>query len=170
MLEFTNAFDKVVEPMFKNMRLLGIEPRLRVVDSAQYKQRIDNFDFDMITDRKMIGGVPGDELLAYFGSKSGKTPGGLNLAGIDDPAVDALIEKALQGQDRAPNWWSICRALDRVLRAGRYWIPNWYSPYRRVAAWDFFGRPDQMPKLDLGIPRLWWWDAEKAAATKAKYA
>ncbi len=73
-LEFSNAFDKVVEPMFKNMRLLGIEPRLRVVDSAQYKQRIDNFDFDMVTDRKIIGGVPGEELLAYFGSKAGQTP------------------------------------------------------------------------------------------------
>jgi microcin C transport system substrate-binding protein len=166
-LEFSNAFDKVVEPMFKNMRLLGIEPRLRVVDSAQYKQRIDNFDFDMVTDRKIIGGVPGEELLAYFGSKAGQTPGGLNLAGIDDPAVDALIEKALQAKSRA-ELVVICRALDRVLRSGRYWIPNWYSPNRRVAAWDFFGRPDQTPKLDLGIMSLWWWDAEKAAATKAK--
>ena len=75
MLEFSSAFDKVVQPMFKNMKLLGIEPRLRAVDSAQYKQRIDNFDFDMVIDRKMIGGVPGDELLAYFGSHSGKSPG-----------------------------------------------------------------------------------------------
>ena len=105
--------------MFKNMRLLGIEPRLRVVDSAQYKQRIDNFDFDMVTDRKIIGGVPGEELLAYFGSKAGQTPGGLNLAGIDDPAVDALIEQALQAKSRA-QLVVICRALDRVLRSGRY--------------------------------------------------
>jgi microcin C transport system substrate-binding protein len=166
-LEFSNAFDKVVQPMFKNMRLLGIEPRLRVVDSAQYKQRIDNFDFDMVTDRKMIGGVPGDELLAYFGSQSGKTPGGMNLAGIDDAAVDVLIDKALKVQSRA-ELVVVCRVLDRVLRAGKYWIPNWYSPNRRVAAWDFFGRPGETPKLDLGISSLWWWDADKAAAVKAK--
>ncbi len=166
-LEFSNAFDKVVEPMFKNMRLLGIEPRLRVVDSAQYKQRIDAFDFDMVTDRKMIGGVPGDELLAYFGSKAGETNGGLNLAGVNDPAVDALVDKALNARSRAELVF-ICRALDRVLRAGRYWIPNWFSPNRRVAAWDDFGHPDHYPKLDLGIGSIWWWDAEKAAATKAK--
>ena len=166
-LEFSNAFDKVVQPMFKNMKLLGIDPRLRAVDSAQYKQRIDNFDFDVVIDRKMIGGVPGDELLAYFGSQSGKTPGGLNLAGIDNPAVDILIDKALKAQSRA-ELVVICRVLDRVLRSGHYWIPNWFSPNRRIAAWDVFGRPEAVPKLDLGISTLWWWDAEKAAAVKAK--
>lgn len=166
-LETTTTFEKVAQPMFKNMELLGIAPRMRIVDSAQYKQRLDTFDFDMIVDRKMIGGVPGDELLAYFGSKSGKTQGGLNLAGIDDPAVDFLIDKALKAQSRA-ELAATCRVLDRVLRAGRYWIPNWYSPYRRIAAWDFFGRPRETPKLDLGISSLWWWDAQKAAATKAK--
>ena len=166
-LEFSNAFDKVVEPMFKNMRLLGVEARLRVVDSAQYKQRIDAYDFDMVTDRKMIGGVPGEELLAYFGTKSGETNGGLNLAGINDPAVDALIDKALNAKSRAELVF-ICRALDRVLRAGRYWIPNWFSPNRRVAAWDDFGHPDHYPKLDLGIGSIWWWDADKAAGVKAK--
>ena len=166
-LEFSNAFDKVVEPMFKNMRLLGIEPRLRVVDAAQYKQRTDNYDFDVITDRKMIGGIPGDELLAYFGSQSGKTPGGLNLAGIDDPAVDALIDIALKAKSRA-ELMVAGRALDRVLRAGRYWIPNWFVANRRIAAWDVFGHPEVFPKLDLGIGALWWHDSEKAAAVKAK--
>ena len=166
-LEFSNAFDKVVQPMFKNMRLLGVEARLRVVDSAQYKQRIDAFDFDMVTDRKVIGGVPGEELLAYFGSKSGKTSGGLNLAGIDDPAADALIDKALNATSRAELVF-ICRALDRVLRSGQYWIPNWYSPNRRIAAWDFFGHPENFPKLDIGIGSLWWWDTQKAAAVKAR--
>ena len=166
-LEFSSAFDKVVQPMFKNMKLLGIDPRLRAVDSAQYKQRIDNFDFDVVIDRKMIGGVPGDELLAYFGSQSGKTPGGMNLAGIDNAAVDILIDKALKAQSRA-ELVVICRVLDRVLRSGHYWIPNWFSPNRRIAAWNLFGRPESVPKLDLGISALWWWDAEKAAAVKAK--
>jgi microcin C transport system substrate-binding protein len=166
-LEFNNAMDKVAQPMFKNMRLLGIEANLRVVDSAQYKSRIDNFDFDMITDRKMIGGVPGDELLAYFGSSSGKAPGGMNLAGIDDPAVDALVEQALKAKSRA-ELIVTCRALDRVLRAGRYWIPHWHGLFRRVAAWDVFGHPDVTPRLDLGYSSLWWWDAEKAAAIKAR--
>ena len=153
--------------MFKTMRLLGIEARSRVVDSAQYKSRIDNYDFDMITDRKMIGGVPGDELLAYFGSASGKSPGGMNLPGIDDPAVDALVDQALKAKSRA-ELVIICRALDRVLRAGRYWIPHWHSLSRRVAAWDFFGHPDVLPRLDLSYSQLWWWDAEKAAAIKAR--
>jgi microcin C transport system substrate-binding protein len=166
-LETTTAFEKVVQPMFANMRLLGVAPRTRIVDSAQYKQRLDTFDFDMVVDRKMIGGVPGDELLAYFGSKSGKTQGGLNLPGIDDPVVDLLVDKALKAQSRA-ELVVTCRVLDRVLRAGRYWIPNWYSPYRRIAAWNDFGRPKETPKLDIGIASLWWWDSAKAAATKAK--
>ena len=153
--------------MFKTMRLLGIEARSRVVDSAQYKSRIDNYDFDMITDRKMIGGVPGDELLAYFGSASGKSPGGMNLPGIDDPAVDALVDQALKAKSRA-ELVIICRALDRVLRAGHYWVPHWHSLSRRVAAWDFFGHPDVLPRLDLSYSQLWWWDAEKAAAIKAR--
>jgi microcin C transport system substrate-binding protein len=167
LLEFNNAMDKVAEPMFRNMRLLGIEASLRVVDSAQYKQRTDNFDFDMITDRKMTGGVPGDELLAYFGSASGKSPGGMNLPGIDDPAVDALVEQALKAKSRA-ELVVICRALDRVLRAGRYWIPHWHALSRRVAAWDVFDHPDKTPRLDLGYASLWWWDPQKAAAVKAK--
>ncbi|MDR3449401.1 MAG: extracellular solute-binding protein [Alphaproteobacteria bacterium] len=166
-LEFSNAFDKVVQPMFKNMRLLGIEPRLRVVDAAQYKQRTESFDFDMITDRKMIGGIPGDELFAYFNSKSGQMQGGLNLAGIDSPAVDALVDKALNAQSKA-DLMVVGRALDRVLRAGRYWIPNWYPATRRIAAWNFFDHPEPLPKIDLGIGSIWWWDAEKAAAVKAK--
>ena len=166
-LEFSNAFDKVVQPMFKNMRLLGIEPRLRVVDAAQYKQRTESFDFDMITDRKMIGGIPGDELFAYFNSKSGQMQGGLNVAGVDSPAVDALIDKALNAQSKA-DLMVVGRTLDRVLRAGRYWIPNWYPATRRIAAWDFFGHPEPLPKLDLGIGSIWWHDAERAAAVKAK--
>ena len=97
-LEFSNAFDKVVDPMFRNMRLLGIEPRLRVVDSAQYKSRIDNFDFDMVTDRKIIGGVPGDELLAYFGSASGKSPGGPQSRGHRGPRRRYADRQGAAGQ------------------------------------------------------------------------
>lgn len=166
-LETTSTFEKVVQPMFKTMALLGIEGRMRTVDAAQYKQRLDNFDFDMIVDRKMISGVPGDEILAYFGSASGKTPGGLNYAGLDDPAVDALLDRALKAQSRA-ELVVACRALDRVLRAQKLWIPNWFSPNRRVAAWNIFGRPEAVPKLDLGIMSLWWQDPEKAAAMKAR--
>lgn len=166
-LETTSAFEKVVQPMFKTMALLGIEGRMRTVDSAQYKQRLDTFDFDMIVDRKMISGVPGDEILAYFGSASARTQGGVNYAGVDDPAVDALLDKALKAQSRA-ELIVTCRALDRVLRAEKIWIPNWFSPNRRVAAWNIFGRPEAVPKLDLGIASVWWQDAEKAAAMKAR--
>src|SRR5579864_3515576 len=110
----------------KNLALLGIEARIRLIDAVQYRARVEDFDFDVTTERLSLSATPGDSLRPYFSSQAAATKGSYNLAGIANPAVDALVEKAIGAQSRA-ELTTACRALDRVFRAGRYWIPQWYS-------------------------------------------
>jgi microcin C transport system substrate-binding protein len=145
----------------KNLRQLGIDAHIRVVDPAQYKLRVENFDFDVITQRFVMSFSPGEELLALFGSESANIHGSRNVVGIADPVVDALIAKALVATSR-DELTHICLALDRVLRAAHYWVPHWYKPSHWIAYWDIFGRPKKAPRYDPGIITTWWFDPEKA--------
>jgi microcin C transport system substrate-binding protein len=154
-------FERHTQPFIKNLKLLGIDARMRVVDAAQYKQRLEDFDFDAVVDNLVMSFSPGEELRSYFGSDAAKMHGSRNLAGVSDPVVDALVEKCLLATSRA-GLITVCRALDRVLRAGRYWIPHWYSPVDRVAYWDIFDRPERMPKYEIGYVSTWWFDEDKA--------
>ena len=88
--------------------------------------------------------------------------GSQNTAGISDPVIDALIEKVIAADNR-PALVSAARALDRVIRAGRYWIPHWYKATHWVAYWDTFGRPSAQPRYARGAPENWWHDRDKAA-------
>jgi microcin C transport system substrate-binding protein len=149
-------------PFIKNLAVLGIDATLRIVDPVQYRKRVDEFDFDITVERFNFSTTPGDSLRSYFTSQSARVNGTQNLAGIADPVVDALIEKIL-GADTRPALVAACRALDRVVRAGRYWIPHWYLAAHRIAYWDVFGFPPKKPGFSRGIPETWWYDAEKAA-------
>ncbi len=160
-LDFSNTFERHTQPFVKNLKLLGVNARIRVVDAAQYKQRLEDFDFDIVHDVLMMSWSPGEELRAYFSSKTAAIHGSRNLAGVADPIADALIDKALIASTRE-ELVTTCRALDRVLRAGRYWIPHWYNPVHRIAYWDIFGRPERAPRFDTGIVSTWWFDDEKA--------
>ncbi len=106
--------------------------------------------------------TPGVELRSYFGSQAADLDGSLNLAGIKDPAVDALIERVVAAKTRE-DMTIAARALDRVLRAGHYWVPHWYKGSNTVAYWDKFSRPETKPKYDRGILDTWWFDEAKAA-------
>jgi microcin C transport system substrate-binding protein len=122
---------------------------------------MEEFDFDMAS-RNMGGALtPGDSLRVVYGSEAAKTPGSRNIAGIADPAVDALIERIGRAKSRA-ELVVACRALDRVLRAGHYWVPMWYKAGEWLAYWDQFSRPDTKPRFGTGAPGTWWYDAEKA--------
>jgi microcin C transport system substrate-binding protein len=149
-------------PFIKNLGVLGIEANLRIVDPVQFRKRIDEFDFDIAVQRFNFSTTPGDSLRSYFSSQSATMNGSYNLAGIADPVVDALIEKIIVAETR-PALIVACRALDRVIRAGRYWIPHWYLAAHRIAYWDVFGFPPTKPGFSRGIPETWWYDQEKAA-------
>jgi microcin C transport system substrate-binding protein len=160
-LDFSDFLQPVISPFVDNLRKLGIDARLRIVDSAQYKARTENFDFDIVGAR--FGGTPtpGIELSIFFGSAAAAQPGSRNMGGVADPVVDALIEKIAKAQSRG-ELNTAARALDRVLRANHYWVPMYYRDERWIAYWDAFSRPEKEPKMGTGAPDTWWWDEEKA--------
>ena len=148
--------------LIKNLTTLGIDATIRLVDPVQYQARLKDFDFDMTVDRLSFSSTPGDGLRSYFSSQAAALKGSFNLAGIADPTVDALIETIIAADTR-PALVTACRGLDRVIRAGRYWIPQWYKPSHWIAYWDVFGHPPAQPRYFRGIPETWWYDRDKAA-------
>jgi microcin C transport system substrate-binding protein len=164
-IEFLNdepAFQPHHLPFIKNLATLGIEATLRMVDPVQYHARVDGFDFDIAINRQSFSSTPGDGLRPYFTSQAAATKGSQNYAGIADPVVDALTDMIIAAPTR-PELVAACKALDRVFRAGRYWVAQWYNPTHRIAYWDVFGRPATKPRYARGIPETWWYDRDKAA-------
>src|SRR5882672_2518416 len=151
-------------PYVKNLGTLGIEASVRMVDPVQYRARVEDFDFDMTIQRFSMSATPGDGMRPFFTSQAAQTTGSYNLAGISNPAIDALIEKILGAENRA-DLTVACRAFDRVFRAGRYWVPQWYRTNHPIAYWDQFGHPEKLPRYaqGTGAPEIWWFDASKAA-------
>jgi microcin C transport system substrate-binding protein len=151
----------------KNLGVVGIDATLRLVDPVQFRKRLDDFDFDLVVQRFNFSSTPGDSLRSYFSSQAAALKGSQNLAGMSDPVIDALIERIIAADDRA-KLVTACKALDRVIRAGRYWVPHWYSASHRIAYWDVFGRPATKPRYARGIPETWWYDRDKAAAIEQR--
>jgi len=156
------SFEPHHMPLIKNLKTLGVEATLRLVDPVQFQARSNDFDFDVRIERMSFSTTPGDSLRTYFSSRAAATKGSQNYAGIADPAVDALIEKIIDAGSR-DDLVIACRALDRVLRAGHYWIPHWYKATHWIAYWDAFGHPKTNPRYARGIPETWWADPAKAA-------
>jgi microcin C transport system substrate-binding protein len=148
----------------KNLSQLGVDAGIRLIDAVQYRARVEDFDFDITTERMNFSATPGDSLRPYFSSQAAATKGSYNLAGVANPVIDALIEKAIASETRV-DLTNACRALDRVFRAGRYWVPQWYRATHPVAYWDVFDHPPKPPKYAQGVgaPDNWWYDAAKAA-------
>jgi microcin C transport system substrate-binding protein len=149
-------------PFIKNLRTLGIEANLRLVDPVQYRKRVDDFDFDLTVQRFSFSSTPGDSLRSYFSSQAAALRGSQNLAGISDLVIDELIDKIIAA-DSSRSLTTACKVLDRVIRSGRYWVPHWYKASHWLAYWDVFGRPATKPRYARGIPETWWYDREKAA-------
>jgi microcin C transport system substrate-binding protein len=161
------AFQAHHMPFIKNLGTLGIEASLRLVDPVQFRARRDDFDFDIVIERFGFSTVPGDSLRPYFSSQSAATKGSNNLAGISDPVIDSLVEQLIAADTR-PKLVFVARALDRVIRAGRYWVPQWYANTHRLAYWDVFGHPANLPKyLGAGAPDLWWSAVKPSTASEA---
>ncbi|RKY02348.1 MAG: ABC transporter substrate-binding protein, partial [Spirochaetes bacterium] len=149
------SFERIALPFKKNLSRIGIEMNIRIVDSSQYVNRLNDFNFDMVvyTFRQSLS--PGNEQRDFWSSKATDTPGSSNLAGIKDPIVDDLIEKVISAPDRE-SLIAACRALDRVLLWGYYVIPQWHINVYRIAYWNKFARPKIKPKYGLGFLDTWW--------------
>ncbi len=158
------SFERVALSFKRNLKRLGIDMRVRTVDSAQYQKRVEEFDFDMIVAVRGQSLSPGNEQRDFWSSKEANVPGSRNLAGIKDPVVDELIELIINAPDRQ-RLIDRTRALDRVLLSGHYVIPHWHVRHFRVAYWNKFSRPQITPKYALGFD-AWWVDPEKTATLK----
>jgi len=159
-------FERIVLPFKKNLERMGIDARVRTIDSAQYERRMQTFDFDMAVVSFGASESPGNELRDYFGSQAAEEPGSQNLLGIKSKVIDELIEELIKAPDRA-SLVAHTRALDRVLQYGYYVIPHYHVPAFRVAYWDKFRRPAVSPKFAVGLD-TWWVDASAEQAVEAR--
>jgi microcin C transport system substrate-binding protein len=158
----TPSFQAHHMPFIKNLGTLGIDAKIRMVDPVQSQARRNDFDYDVVIQRFGFSATPGDSLRTYFSSQAAALKGSQNLAGIADPAIDAMIDHIIAAQSRAA-LTTACRALDRLIRAGRYWVPHWYKASHWIAYWDIFGRPPGKPRYARGVLETWWHDRAKAS-------
>jgi microcin C transport system substrate-binding protein len=154
--------EKIFGFFVDKLRSIGIQASIRNIDAAQYQVRLKSFDFDIDMSRFSLSATPGPEIKIYMSSDAAKADGSFNLAGIADPVVDALIGQILNARSRE-ELKTASHALDRVLRGGYYWVPQWYKPVFTLAFWDRFSWPAVKPKYDRGVYDTWWFDAGKAA-------
>jgi len=164
-LIYSPSFERIIGPYVRNLKLLGVDAKIRYVESAQYQERVKRFDFDIVTQRYTISQTPGVELRSFFNSKNADIEGSFNLSGLKSAAVDKLIDTITQAKTRKSLYIG-ARALDRVLRAEHFWVPHWYKAAHNIAYWDIFGRPAIKPKYSRGVFDTWWIESEKAAALK----
>jgi len=155
-------FERVVLPFKKNLERLGINVTVRTVDAAQYRRRMDSFDFDMIVGTFGQSLSPGNEQRDYWGSAFAQQNGSRNLIGIEDPAVDTLIEGIVRAPTRA-DLVARVRALDRVLQWNHWVIPQWHIAHDRIAYWNKFGMPDTVPLMGVQTD-TWWIDPQRNKA------
>lgn len=155
------SLERVALPYVQNLLKLGLDVKVRTVDPAQYQRLTDEFDFDMTMLIFAGGDIPGNELRDYWSCEAARSKGSNNAAGVCDPAVDALVEKAVTAEDR-DSLRAATRALDRVLLWNWHAVPNWHSQTFRVAHWDRFGEPGK-PIRDGFNFDTWWVDTQKAA-------
>lgn len=158
----------IASGLIDNLRRIGIDATLRIVDTSQYVQRVQNFEFDAVTGRFAQSLSPGNEQRDYWGSEAADIPGSRNLAGIKDPVIDDLIQKIIYAEDRK-ELVALTRALDRILLWSYFMVPQYYQPTMRTAFWNKFGIPDRQPGY-IGIDiDSWWIDPGREKALAAKY-
>jgi microcin C transport system substrate-binding protein len=156
------TFERVIAPYLQNLQRLGIKGTIRVLDAAQYQQHLDNYQYDMIIGTFGQSLSPGNEQRGYWHSTQADVPGGNNILGVKNPAVDALVERIIAAPDRDSLVVAV-KALDRVLFWNYYVVPQWHTNSYRIAYWDKFQRPNIRPRFSLGFPDTWWAKEDKKA-------
>ena len=160
-LLFEASFKRIIGPYINNLKRLGIQAYIRIVDTANFKRRQDTFDFDIVIRRIAQPLTPGLEQRNYFGSEFAGVQGSFNVGGVKNGAVDALIEKVVTATSR-PALTNAVRALDRVIMWNRYAVMQWYKGAHNIAYWNKFNRPAVSPRYAMGVIDTWWFDAAKA--------
>ena len=159
-------FERIVLPFKKNLARLGIDVNVRTVDTAQYQERVTQFDYDVIVGSWGQSLSPGNEQRNYWTTESADRPRSRNLSGIRNPAIDTLVELLIAAPTRG-SLVARTRALDRALQWSHIVVPHWHIAYDRIARWDKFGIPAEIPVNGI-TTNTWWVDPEKAEALKQK--
>lgn len=154
-------FERIVQPYLRNLEKLGIKGTIRMVDSAQYAQRLNVFDYDVVVANFAQSDSPGNEQRDFWGSEAAGREGSQNQIGVKDPAIDKLIDHVIFAKDRA-ELVAATHALDRVLQWNELVVPQWFSPNVRIAYWDRYGQPKVLPGLTPGFLQVWWFDEKLA--------
>ncbi len=164
------SFSRINNPLVENLRALGLDAKLSEVDGAQYEDRVrpPKYDFDLVTEFARTTYFSGPELQQYYGSATADVSA-FNVMGLKSPAVDRMI-KVLLATRTKDDLTVATKAMDRVLRAEQFWIPQWYKAADWVASYDFYEHPATPAPYALGEFSFWWYNAEKAAALKASGA
>lgn len=163
-LLFDAGSERLIQPYLRNLERLGIAGSIRVVDPAQYQNRVRDFDFDIVTGVFPQSESPGNEQRDFWSTEAAGRPGSRNIAGIRNPAVDKLIEGIVTAPDRA-TLVAATRALDRVLQWNHYTVPQLYSGSDRYAWWNRFGQTGREPGYGVDF-NAWWIDPAKDAALR----
>jgi microcin C transport system substrate-binding protein len=169
-VEFLNdspSFDRVIVPYVENLKALGVDAILTGIDNAQMESRTrpPAYDFDMVVGNARSGYISGDELKQFYGSATADVSV-FNQMGLKSPAVDRMVD-VVMGAQSLDDLTTATKALDRVLRAERFWVPQWYKASSWIAYLDMYDRPENLPPYALGELDFWWFNADKAAALKA---
>lgn len=158
------VFERLLAGFVENMRRIGIDASIRLVDPVQFQSRLDAFDFDMVGFALSWTATPTEESLkTLFSPQYAAVDGSNNYPGTEAEVYDILLANVGKAETREELTIAM-RVLDRVLRARLDWIPNWYSAAHRVAYWDMFGFFDPKPDYQWPVEALWWFDEEKAKA------
>ncbi|PTE10270.1 extracellular solute-binding protein [Mesorhizobium helmanticense] len=158
----------IASPYIANLRKIGIDATLRIIDQSQYVNRVNNFDFDVVTGMLQQSDSAGNEQRDFWSSKAADKPGSRNLMGIKNPVVDALVDRVIFAKDR-DDLVAATHALDRVLLWNFYVVPQYYRSAVWLAYWNKFDMPTKQPAY-LGVDQdSWWIDPDKEKALAAKY-
>ena len=164
-LLYSKDFERVIHPFRRNLQRIGIKSDIRLVDVSQFINRLNNFEFDMLSLRKGQSISPGNEQVTLWGCEAANQVGTSNWAGICSPVIDALTKQLITASTRK-QLVDTTKALDRVLLSEHMVIPQWYLPAYRIAYWDKFSRPKIAPYYDLGLDTWWFQKTSELAADK----
>ena len=162
------AFERIVLPVRRNLKRLGIDMRIRLVDFSQYVNRVRKFDFDVVVLGWGQSLSPGNEQRGFWTTAAAKRPASNNWSGLQNRAVDDLVEQLIAAPDRKQLVLRT-RALDRLLLSLHLGIPNWHTPFERIVFWDKFGYPDK-PTISGTDIMTWWFDPAKASRLRGRIA
>jgi microcin C transport system substrate-binding protein len=161
--------EQYLSPFAQMLNSIGIDASLRYVDSAQWRERAETYDFDAVHVFIPMSDTPGNELRDAFGSAFADVGGSLNVGGVSNPAIDKLIAMIETAETREELEVRV-RALDRVLRAMHLRIPYWVRPKSWIAYYDYYRQPDPLPEYGVGATSIWWADEARYDELKASGA